>query len=85
MLVKQFKVAAISQNRGDFGHNQVILLAQDGEAWKVHHIQSNGEWKKDQILSISRAGAGYNWGAIGVECPEEMPKAPKKVIKEIWE
>jgi len=89
---KHFKVAAVSSNRGSFGHNEFVIMAADGEAWKVQHIQSNGEWKKGGIISIPFTGSlsglpkrQYVWGFVSVECPGELSKAPQKVIDEVWD
>ena len=85
-FVREFKVVAISSNRGSFGHNQMVLVARDGTAFRVQHIQGGGHevWTQGQIITLPYENGNYVWGAKGIECPEEMPKAPLEVIRQVW-
>lgn len=90
---KPFKIVAVSSSRGAFGHNQFIILAENGEAWKVLHIQKSvgglEEWSKGDIIHVPfydkrDMGRSYMWYMISVECPEQLPKAPQTVVKQVW-
>ena len=83
---KAFKVITISQNIGSFGHNQMVLVARDGEGWKVQHIQSNGVWVKDQIITVPFDEPGrYLWGVVSVECPERLARCPKNILAQLFQ
>lgn len=82
---KEFKIAALSSNTGSFGHTQAVVIARDGEAWKLQHIQSNGKWENDQVLTTSIVNGTPTWEGLSVECPERLsPNAPESVIRQVW-
>lgn len=89
METKTFRVAAVTSNANSFGLKQMVLLAQDGTAYKVCanslHLKQKGE---DITVQFDEAEGDYNFTSLGFEIPEEMPKAPKHimdaVIEEIW-
>ena len=81
---KSFKVAAVSSNRNSFGLRSMVVVARDGEAYRVLsndlHIKREG----DALLVEQRDGR-WNFGALGYEVPERLqPNASADVVKEIW-
>ena len=80
-----FKVAAMSQNVGSFGHHQFVMVARDGCVYKVCHVQSNGPWHVGQVFDV-RLGRNClpTWDNMCVEVPERMLDAPPKVVDKVW-
>ncbi len=76
---KLFKVVAVSSNTNSFGLHGVIMIAQDGEAWKAAHGQLQLP-KQGDTLRIDPTA----WGASGFEIPEKLPQPPAEVIAEAW-
>jgi len=82
---KKFKVAAISSNANEFGLHQVVLMAQDGEAWTVGASASSlDRIKKGDVLGLEPTGESYNFAGFGFEIPERAPDASAEVLKEVW-
>lgn len=82
---QQFKVAGTVPGYAGFGHTYFVMVAQDGTAWKVAHIQSNGRWTRGQVFDVP-LDANHNptWAGMSVECPERLKDAPASVIAEVW-
>jgi len=76
---KLFKVVAVSSNTNSFGLYGVIMIAQDGEAWKAAHGQLGLPKQGDTLLIDPTA-----WGASGFEIPEKLPQPPAEVVSEAW-
>ncbi len=76
---KNFKVVAVSTNQNSFGLHGVIMIAEDGEAWKAAHGSLELP-KQGDMLKID-LGA---WGASGFEIPEKLPAPPADVIAQVW-
>ena len=85
-MPKQFRVVAISSNRGAFGHNEAVLFAPDGEAWKVLHIQdaAHGVWMKNDTITLERYGDSYNWAASYVERPLRAPRPSRELLRQVF-
>lgn len=74
---KLFRVAAVSSNTNSFGLRGYVLLARDGEAWEVAH-SDYPRWSKGADLA-------FPVGSFpGCEIPRRLPKAPAKIVKEIF-
>jgi hypothetical protein len=78
----QFKVVAISSNTNSFGLHNVVLMSKSGEAWQVYssdfHLPTRG-----QVFDFPNQNIG-ELVSHGWECPTQLPKAPKEVVKEVW-
>ena len=82
--MKRFKVAAISSNRNSFGLFGVVLIANDGTAYRVASNDHNLP-KKDGVLEVpTHPGFGFDWAKFGFEIPEALPKTPPEVVKQVW-
>ena len=81
--VKKFKVVAVSTNTNSFGLHNVILVAQDGEAYQAGHSYFNLPIKND-IVELEVLKSGLNWGVAGFEIPEKKSDAPAEIVKDIW-
>lgn len=76
---KNFKVVAVSTNTNSFGLYGVILMSQDGEAWRAAHGQLELPQQGDTIKIDLGA-----WGASGFEIPEKLPPPPPEVLAQVW-
>ena len=87
MRTKNFKVLTVSDNPNSFGLHGHILVAKDGEAYEVG--RSRGDWltpwNKGDIVPITFHRRNPNWAGLSVEIPRKLPKAPAKVVKEVWD
>lgn len=83
----KFKVAAISDNRNGFGLRSMIVIAENGETWKVLassvHEKPVGYIIDVHCLDVHPNGEPV-WARHHFECPEKLPNAPAKVIAEVW-
>lgn len=77
-MSKQFKVIAVSENTNSFGLHQMILVAQDGETWKVASNAIRVKEKGDVII------LDKSWSHLGFEIPEQIDDAPNQIIKSVW-
>ena len=79
-----FKVAAVSSNRNSFGLRSMVVVARDGEAYRVLsndlHIKRQGE-----VLLVEQCEGRWNFSALGYEVPEKLPPAPSDVVKELYQ
>ncbi len=80
---KSFKVAAVSSNRNSFGLRSMVVVARDGEAYRVLsndlHVKRQGH-----AISVELRDRKVDWAALGYEVPEKLPDAPPEVVKEVW-
>ncbi len=80
---KAFKVAAISSNRNGFGLRGVVILAKDGTAWEFgssdYHLPT-----RFSTIRLPEDEDGSSFALLGWEIPEKLPKAPRKVVREVW-
>ena len=74
---KDFKVVAKSENTNSFGLYQFVVLATDGEAFKLHGSQYVNKSKGD---TVEQKDGRF----IGFEMPEQLENAPEGVIKEVF-
>lgn len=82
MTNKKFKVVAKSSNMGSFGHYQYVVMAEDGESYKIL-ISYWREIKEGDILTARIDPDGPDFGIS--ECaPDPIQRAPEAVIKEVW-
>jgi hypothetical protein len=89
METKTFRVASVSSNTNSFGLKQMVLLAQDGTAYKACanslNLKQRGE---DVTVQFDEGEQEYDFTSLGFEIPEKMPEAPKHiidaVIEEVW-
>ena len=81
---KIFRVLAISKNTNSFGLHQVVLVARDGEAWKVCHYQGIRSWAEGMDIKVQLENGNLQWALLGVEIPEKTTDAPKKVLEAIF-
>jgi hypothetical protein len=90
-IYKIFKVVAISSNTNSFGLRAVILMAEDGEAYRICCSDINlpkvgrgitqvkkVELESGKVLDTSFMGIFY-------EIPEQLPSATIEEAKKIWE
>ena len=79
---KPFKVAAVSSNRNSFGLRSMVVVASDGEAYRVLsndlHIKQEGD-----VLLVEQRDGRWNFAALGYEVPEKLPTAPPDVVKQL--
>jgi hypothetical protein len=76
MISQPFTVVAKSENIGNFGHRQYVLLADDGGAWKVQRIYLY-PWEVGQVVNVPLLNGQPDWCAMqGVECPERLENCP---------
>ena len=82
VIRKAFKVAAVSSNRNSFGLRSMVVVASDGEAYRVLsndlHIKREGD-----VLLVGELDGRWNFAALGYEVPEKLPTAPPDVVKEL--
>jgi hypothetical protein len=79
---KAFKVAAVSSNRNSFGLRSMVVVASDGEAYRV--LSNDLHIKRErQVLLVDQRDGGWNFAALGYEVPEKLPTAPADVVKEL--
>lgn len=86
-MKKTFRVVAVSDNFNSFGLRQYVLIARDGQAFKVCRSDFNGnpKWTQGQDIEIMYSSSTtFNWAKHSCELPDELPPAPKKVLKEIF-
>jgi hypothetical protein len=75
--IKEFKVIAKSSNTNSFGLYQFVVVATDGQAFKLHGSMYVGKETGDTVQQVDGS-------FIGFEMPEEQERAPEGVIKEIF-
>ena len=81
---KEFKVVAVSSNRGSFGHTGHILMARDGTTFEVA-VSDMHVKKKGDIVSLKVVDDMVECTqAFFFETPEKMADAPPGVIREVW-
>jgi hypothetical protein len=76
-VVKNFKVVAKSSNTNSFGLHQFVVMATDGEAYKIH---GSMYVKKDRGDIVPRIDGAF----IGFEMPEKLDNAPEEVVKAVF-
>lgn len=90
---KLFKVVVVSENTNSFGLKQMVLLAKDGEAYKVCANSLNVRKEGDTVVQeltfseeIGQESKVVNRAfALNFEIPERLnDKAPQTVIDEVW-
>lgn len=74
---KEFKVVAKSSNTNSFGLYQFVVVAPDGEAYKLHGSMYVGKDKGDLVVKEGGVFRGF-------EMPEKMEKCPEPVLREIF-
>lgn len=79
---KAFKVAAVSMNRNSFGLRSMVVVAPDGEAYRVLSNDLNIK-REGQVLLVEQRDGWSNFAALGYEVPEKLPTAPPDVVKEV--
>jgi hypothetical protein len=75
--IKEFKVMAKSLNTNSFGLHQFVVVATDGEAYKLHGSMYVGKEEGDTVV---RADGNF----IGFEMPEKQDNCPEGVVKELF-
>ena len=85
-LQKAFKVAAVSSNTNSFGLYGTVLLAKDGEAFEVAVNGVNKKVVGDIVQFPVRNGKTDPEATTHFffEIPRILPKAPTKVVDEVW-
>ena len=84
---KQFKVAAVSDNTNSFGLYGVVLVARDGQAFEVGKsgYGSTPVWPCGTVLTLEVQDGNINFAAHGIEIPRQLPAAPPRHIKALWD
>ena len=84
---KQFKVAAVSDNTNSFGLYGVVLVARDGQAFEVGKSMYGATplWPLGHVLTLEVHKGNFNFAARGIEIPRQLPTAPPKLIKALWD
>lgn len=75
--VKEFKVVAKSSNTNSFGLHQFVVVAPDGECYKIHGSMYVNKGVGDLV---ERAGGVFR----GFEMPEKQENCPEPVLAEIF-
>ena len=87
--MKSFKVAAVSKNTNSFGLHGVLLVAEDGECWQIGmsyiNIESANLKGHSTVEQITHENGEKHFVGISYEIPEQLPKAPRPVINELYE
>ena len=85
---KLFRVVARSSNTNSFGLRQFVLVARDGEAWKVcrtDYCPGSVEWEAGISILIQLDENGRPvWSRYCVELPEKLVKPSAKALREIF-
>ena len=76
-MSKDFMVVAVSENTNSFGLKQMVVVAQDGEAYKTCANYLNVK-EKGEI--ITRVGGMFR----GCELTEKITKMHKSIVREVW-
>ena len=81
---KAFKVAAVSTNRNSFGLRSMVVVAADGEAYR---ILSNDLYIKPEgnLLLVEERQGCWDFASAGYEVPERLLDAPPDVLKELYQ
>lgn len=85
-MLKEFAVAMVSDNHNSFGLRQMILIAMDGEVWKVcaNHINEKPVGHVFNI-PIDDDSQYPMFSGFGFELCEKVGQtAPHNVIAEAW-
>lgn len=86
--IKEYRVAAVPANVGAFGHRQVVLLARDGEGWKIHVSVSPGikQLAVGDVVRLETVGRYIQaCSEVFFEAPEPITvRAPQNVIDLVW-
>lgn len=77
MTNKEFKVVAKSNNTNSFGLHQFVVVATDGECYKIHGSRYVDKEPGD---IIEQTGGVF----IGFELPEKQADCPAPVLVEIF-
>lgn len=84
-MTKLFKVAAVSNSPNSFGLWGHVLIAKDGTAYEVARSHSISSWARGTDIEVPLSETGVPcWASVSCEIPRELPKAPAKVVKEVW-
>ena len=75
--VKEFKVVAKSSNTNSFGLHQFVVVATDGEAYKLHGSMYVGKEVGDVVQRTNGVFRGF-------EMPEKQEDCPEEVLAEIF-
>lgn len=84
------KVAAISDNAGDFGHHGHLLVTRDGRIYEAgrHRCPPNPLLKVGDVLqfSVNSVDEPCNWYEHYFEAahPFRTGKVPEEVRRELW-
>lgn len=86
-LIKEYKVVAKSVNTNSFGLFQMVVLAKDGEAYKVHasmyNVKNEGETVNQMLNLVGGKLVGSTFE--GCEVPEKIEnKVPQHIIDKYW-
>ncbi len=82
-MIKQFKVAAVSESCNSFGLRGMLLIARDGEAWEVgaNSLNVKPEGAVLKVPYLNRA----TWSEFGFEIPHRIePDAPPELVEDVW-
>lgn len=74
---KDFKVVAVSSNTNSFGLRQMVVVAQDGEAYTTCANYLNVKEKGDTITMV---GGMFR----GCELTEKVKPMHKSIVREFW-
>ena len=81
---KAFKVAAVSTNRNSFGLRSMVVVAQDGEAYRLLSNDINLK-REGGVLSVDQSDGSWDFSSLGYEVPERLQPDPSAdLVKEIW-
>ena len=75
--IKEFKVVAKSSNTNSFGLHQFVVVAPDGECYKIHGSMYVGKEVGDLVQK-------ENGGFRGFEMPLKQDNCPEPVLAEIF-
>ena len=84
---KPFRIIARSSNTNSFGLRQFVLVARNGEAWRVCRADSCPAvtWEAGATILVPCTEAGeLLWARQCVELPERLAKCPRKALREIF-
>ena len=87
IVIKEFKVIAVSENTNSFGLKQMVMVAKDGTTFKGCFNSLNVKDELDIIeatIVLNAAGEATSTSFKGGELVEKMIDAPQMVIDDIW-
>ena len=81
---KEFKVAAIGDTQSEEGYSQMILVAEDGEAYRTTASGENVKNEGEVIVGGKKKASDDTFTFEGHEGTEKIDDAPKEVLVDMF-